>query len=117
MLSQFINFLLFTLLFIPSSQATAQAELEQLIGALQVKYDKLATLAADFTQVYHAPGERVRREQGRLQLKKPGRMRWDYTAPESKLFVCDGKWLYEYVATEKQATRSAVRDSDDLRAP
>ena len=117
MLSQFRNFLLFTLLFVPFSQAAAQTELEQLIGALQAKYDKLSTLAADFTQVYHAPGERVRREQGRLQLKKPGRMRWDYTSPESKLFVCDGKWLYEYVATEKQATRSAVRDSDDLRAP
>src|SRR6476659_6307949 len=56
---------------------SAQTELEQLIGALQAKYDKLTALAADFTQVYHAPGERVRREQGRLLLKKPGRMRWD----------------------------------------
>ena len=117
MLSQFRNFLLFILLFTPVAQATAQTELEQLINALQAKYDRLTTLAADFTQVYHAPGERVRREQGRLLLKKPGRMRWDYTAPESKLFVSDGKWLYEYVATENVATRSAVRDSDDLRAP
>src|SRR5581483_206283 len=76
---------------------TAQTELEQLITALQSKYDKLTTLAADFTPVYHAPGERVRREGGRLLLKKPGRMRWDYTTPESKLFVSDCKWLYEYV--------------------
>lgn len=95
----------------------AQAELEQLINALQAKYDRLNSLAADFTQVYHTPGERARRESGTLLLQKPGRMRWDYTAPERKQFISDGRWLFEYVESEKLATRSAVRDSDDLRAP
>jgi outer membrane lipoprotein carrier protein len=92
-------------------------ELDQLINALQAKYNKLSSLAADFTQVYHAPGERARRESGSLLLKKPGKMRWNYTAPESKQFISDGKWLYEYVAAEKLATRSAVKEANDLRAP
>ena len=95
---------------------TAQNELDAFINALQNKYNKLGALAADFTQVYNAPGERSRRESGRLLLKKPGKMRWDYTAPESKLFVSDGKWLYEYVAAEKLATRVAVKEADDLRS-
>jgi outer membrane lipoprotein carrier protein len=94
-----------------------QTEIDQLIAGLQAKYDKLSTLSADFTQIYNAPGSRSRRESGRVTLKKPGKMRWDYSSPESKLFVCDGKSIYEYVPSEKYATRSSVRDSDDLRAP
>src|SRR5262249_29719742 len=96
---------------------SAQSELDQLINSLQAKYNKLSSLAADFTQVYTAPGERARRESGRLLLKKPGKMRWDYTSPETKLFISDGKWLYEYVPAEKYATRSSVREAGDLRAP
>lgn len=93
------------------------SDLDALISALQTKYDRMNSLAADFTQVYNARGERTRRESGTLLLKKPGRMRWDYLTPERKQFISDGKWLYEYVEAEKLATRSAVRDSDDLRAP
>jgi len=99
------------------TQPGAQSELDQLINALQAKYNKLSSLAADFTQVYTAPGQRERRESGRLLLKKPGKMRWDYTSPETKLFLSDGKWLYEYVPSEKYATRSSIKEAGDLRAP
>ncbi len=101
-----------------TTRAPLQADdLTALLNALQTKYDRLHSLAAEFTQVYNARGERTRRESGTLLLKKPGRMRWDYTTPERKHFISDGKWLYEYVEAEKLATRNAVRDSDDLRAP
>jgi len=100
-----------------SAQSNTQSGLDQLINALQAKYNKLSSLAADFTQVYTAPGQRERRESGRLLLKKPGKMRWDYTSPETKLFLSDGKWLYEYVPAEKYATRSAISEAGDLRAP
>ncbi len=108
------------LVLVLSSSATAvssQAELDQLIKALQAKYNRLSSLAAGFTQIYTAPGERTRRESGHVLLKKPGRMRWDYTSPETKLFISDGKWIYEYVPAERYATRSSVKESDDLRAP
>jgi len=95
----------------------APQELDRLIDALQAKYSRLGSLAADFTQLYAAPGERARRESGRLLLKKPGKMRWDYTAPEPKLYVSDGKVLYEYVPAERLATRTRVKETGDLRAP
>jgi outer membrane lipoprotein carrier protein len=98
-------------------RAAAQSELDQITNALQTKYNKLSSLAADFTQVYTPPGGRAKRESGRLLLKKPGKMRWDYTAPETKLFISDGKWLYEYVPAEKYATRSSVKEAGDFRAP
>jgi outer membrane lipoprotein carrier protein len=103
-----------TLVVLPAS---AQDDLSKLIDALQGKYRRLSTMTADFTQVYTAPGERTRRESGHLVLKKPGKMRWDYVSPEAKLFVSDGKLIYEYVPSEKIATRTKVRESSDLRAP
>lgn len=104
-------------LFISLAWAAPASELEQLITGLQTKYQRLNTLTADFTQTYHAPGERVRRESGQLQLKKPGKMRWAYTTPEAKLYVSDGKTIYEYLPAERTATRTRAKDTDDWRAP
>ena len=108
---------LFLFLFNQYFASAQTSELDQLINALQTKYNKLSALAADFTQIYTAPGERTRQESGHLLLKKPDKMRWDYTIPDSKLFVSDGKAIYEFVPGEKLATRTLVKESDDLRAP
>lgn len=96
---------------------TAGDDLSKLVDALQGKYRRLTTMSADFTQVYTAARERTRRETGRLLLKKPGKMRWEYSSPEVKVFVSDGNVLYEYVPSEKMATRTKVRESSDLRTP
>ncbi len=105
------------LLIGPAPRVVAAPELEQLVTILQTRYLRLSTFSAEFTQLYVAPGERLRRESGRMLLKKPGRMRWDYTAPEVKLYLSDGKQIYEYIPAERVATRTRVSDSTDLRAP
>jgi outer membrane lipoprotein carrier protein len=107
----------FLFLLLPAIATAQTRELDSLVDALQSKYNKLSSLAADFTQIYTGPGERVRRESGRVLLKKPGRMRWDYTSPETKLFLSDGRWIYEYVPAERFATRTSVKESGDMRAP
>lgn len=104
-------------LFFTPFACAQTSEIDQLINALQSKYNGLSTLSADFTQLYTARNERARRESGRLNLKKPGKMRWDYTSPETKLFISDGRTLYEYATADRFATRSSVKESDDLRAP
>lgn len=111
-----LSYFLFSLwlFYVPVS---APSELDQLINGLQEKYQRLSTLTADFTQIYNAPGERTRRESGQLQLKKPGKMRWNYATPEAKLYVSDGKVLYEYLPAERIATRANARQTDDWRAP
>ena len=88
-----------------------------LVDALQRKYDRLSTLSTDFVQVYTGRGERTRRETGRLLLKKPGKMRWDYASPEAKVFVSDGKNIFEYVPSERMATKVSVKESGDMRTP
>lgn len=115
MLKKILAFLF--LLCVCQPMAVGQtSELDQLINGLQTKYNKLASLSADFTQI-HNSGSQSRRESGRVLLRKPGKMRWDYTSPETKLFISDGKTLYEYVPAEKYASKSSIKDSGDMRAP
>lgn len=111
------TFVVAALLLSVPGLVSVDAELDRLVDGLQAKYNRLTSLSAAFVQIHTQPGEGVRRESGRLLLKKPGRMRWDYDGPEKKLYLSDGKSVYEYVSTDGFATRMSLRDSDDWRAP
>ena len=41
-------------------------------------------------------------------IKKPGKMRWEYSAPEKKTFVSDGVKIYSYLPADKQVIVSSV---------
>ena len=36
-------------------------------------------------------------------MKKPGKMRWDYTSPEKKLFVSDGQTMFLYFPDDNRS--------------
>jgi outer membrane lipoprotein carrier protein len=80
------------------------------------RYNHLQTLEADFTEIYQGSGME-RTESGRLWLKKPGKMRWEYRSPEEKLFVDDGRDGWLYLPVEKQVRKSSMKKLDDLRSP
>jgi outer membrane lipoprotein carrier protein len=104
------------LIALANLRADAQ-DLSQLIDGIQAKYSRMKGLAADFQQVYTGRDGRTLRESGHLLLKRPGKARWDYTSPERKLFVSDGKNVYFYVAGERQAAKSSIRASADPQIP
>ncbi|HEV2668942.1 MAG TPA: outer membrane lipoprotein chaperone LolA [Blastocatellia bacterium] len=108
---------LLAFLFFNALAVGAQTEVDRMVNGLQSKYNKISSLSADFTQVHTSRNQRERRESGNLLLKKPGKMKWNYTTPEEKQYISDGKWLYEYVAAEKAVTRSSIKETEDLRAP
>ena len=86
----------------------------EVASALQKKYDGVRDFTADF--VHQAEGGVLRKkttERGTLQVKKPGKMRWDYTSPEKKLFVSDGTKMYLYVPADKQVVVSNVPKADE----
>ena len=58
-----------------------------------------------------------RNESGTLSLKKPGKMRWEYSSPREKLFLSDGKDAWFYVPGDQQVRRTPVKKLDDLRSP
>jgi outer membrane lipoprotein carrier protein len=95
----------------PAAQQYPSGIIEQ----LQKKYARLETVSADFTHIYHAPGSRALRESGFVVFQRPRMMRWEYTTPDEKLFVCDGKMVYFYVPADRQVTRAKIKDVDDLR--
>ncbi len=92
-------------------------DLSALIDGIQAKYSRMKGLAAKFEQVYTGRDGRTMRESGHLLLKRPGKARWDYTSPERKLFVSDGKNVFFYVLGDRQAAKSSVRASADPQIP
>jgi outer membrane lipoprotein carrier protein len=79
-------------------------------------YNKLHSLKAEFTESYDGLGVR-RSESGTLLMEKPGRMRWDYSSPEGKLFLLDGKFAWFYAKGDPHVQRMKAKDLDDLRSP
>lgn len=77
-------------------------------------YNSAKTLEARFEQ-RHTTGGRERVESGRLTLRKPGRMRWDYDG--GKVFLADGKRVWFYQPAANRAEYSELKESEDLRAP
>jgi outer membrane lipoprotein carrier protein len=91
---------------------------EALAKDLQHKYDKVRDFSADFVQTYRGGVLRqTATERGRLIVKKPGKMRWEYRDPERKLFVSDGRKLYSYVPEDRQVLVSDVPDDDHATTP
>src|SRR5688572_8210960 len=85
---------------------------------LQRKYDRVTDFSADFVHSYRGGVlKQQATERGRLLVKKPGKMRWEYTAPEKKLFVSDGRKIYSYVPQDKQVVVSTMPQDDQAPTP
>jgi len=90
----------------------------ELAAALQRKYDTIKDFSADFTHTYEGGVLRKQiTERGHLLVKKPGKMRWDYSAPERKQFVSDGAKMYSYLPQDKQVIESDVPPEDQAGTP
>jgi outer membrane lipoprotein carrier protein len=110
-----------TALLLPAAFAApyaADATAPELAAALQRKYDGVKDFAADFVHAYEGGALRkLITERGKLLIKKPGKMRWEYIAPEQKLFVSDGVKMYSYIPQDKQVIVSSVPTGDDATTP
>ena len=91
-------------------------DLKALIAAVERRYNSARTMEAGFEQAYLSQGRR-RVERGQLSLRKPGRMRWEYTNPAGKLFIADGKYVWMFSPATGKAERAKLKASDDERAP
>lgn len=92
--------------------------IDELIDALQAKYDSVRNFSAAFEQTYAGGVLRTTLvERGTVMIKKPGKMRWRYTSPEEKLFVSDGASLYSYLPIDRQVIVGAVPSGDSVSTP
>jgi outer membrane lipoprotein carrier protein len=96
-----------------AAQTPAAPSAREVAAALQKKYDTVRDFSADF--VHQSEGGLLRKKQtesGVVQVKKPGKMRWEYTSPERKTFVSDGRRTYLYVPADNQVIITPVPDQD-----
>jgi len=96
----------------------ADSTAPELAAALQRKYDGIKDFSADFAHNYEGGVlHKQITERGHLLVKKPGKMRWDYSAPETKQFVSDGVKMYSYIPQDKQVVVATVPPDEDAPTP
>ena len=96
---------------------TGRADTNASVARLEGRYRTPKTLEASFLERYTENGRLVRVEAGTVYFKRPGKMRWDYQAPERNLFLVDGKTAWFYVPADHTATRVPAKESADWRTP
>src|SRR5688572_851123 len=74
-----------------------------LARSLQQEYNRVRDLRASFVQTARGGVLSVRsRGEGTVVVKKPGRMRWDYSKPEKQSIISDGTRLIRYYPDTKE---------------
>jgi outer membrane lipoprotein carrier protein len=96
----------------------AAVNAEALAKALQQRYQTIKDFSADFEHSYRGGALRTQTsERGTVKIKKPGKMRWTYTAPERKEFVSDGLKIYSHIPADRQVLVSDAPADGDVSTP
>lgn len=88
-----------------------------LVARMEARYHSARTLQATFLERYSDNGRTLRNESGIAYFRRPGKMRWQYEAPENDLFLVDGKSAWFYVPADHTVTRVPAKQSTDFRTP
>lgn len=95
----------------------AEPDLGRILKGIENRYNRAQTIEVLFEQTYGGPARNRRVERGELFLRKPGKMRWEYSSPEGKLFVTDGKYAWLYTPSASRVEKTRIKETDDMRAP
>ena len=91
--------------------------LNRTLQAIEDRYNHAQTLEIAFSEGYTAQGKTWKPESGILFLRKPGRMRWQYSSPKGKLFLSDGKFVYLITPDSNKVQKMKAKETEDMRAP
>lgn len=123
--TRWINFILPALLIsglgcasILSGDAAGDNSMDAVARKVQAVYNNLDGFRANFTQtLLNASSEMPLKESGKMMIRKGGFMRWDYSQPEEKHFICDGIKCYMYIPEEEIAQVFPLRNMDAKSVP
>lgn len=86
---------------------------EEVIDRLKSTYREIGDMTADFTQRSSIQGFEEKVFGGRLYLKKPKMVRWDYSKPEKQNIYIRGDKVILYLPGQKQAIVQNLSENPD----
>ena len=100
------------------SVAQTKPSPDTLARSLQQRYQGIRDFSANFVHTYRGAILKTQaKEQGTVVVKKPGMMRFVYTAPEKKEFVSDGHKIYSFIPQDRQVIVSPVPPDNQASTP
>jgi outer membrane lipoprotein carrier protein len=109
---------LVTLIFAGSAVNAVASEEQEALDAIQKQYESVKTITAQFVQKsYVKTMNQTLEARGVVQIKKPGKMKWVYNAPEPQVLVSNDKVLWLYIPDEGQVTKVPVESIYSSNTP
>ncbi|HEV8609504.1 MAG TPA: outer membrane lipoprotein carrier protein LolA [Thermoanaerobaculia bacterium] len=98
--------------------ATVPADASAALDRAMALYSDDAAHTAPFVQIYTPSGfATARRESGTVSIQAPQRVRFDYTAPEKKVFTYDSGEGRFFSPDDKQLTVRRLSEGEKARLP
>lgn len=99
-------------LFALASPAAAAPSLDEVVTSLETVYRETADFSAHFSQETLLPGgSSAEKAAGTVAIKKPSRMRWNFSAPISQEIVLDGTYVWIYQPDQHQVVKRRQADA------
>ncbi|MFM8550889.1 MAG: LolA family protein [Nitrospiraceae bacterium] len=96
----------------------ATEEVRDVVKKLQARYEQTRDLSADFTQTTKIEGFATPiLSSGRMYIKKPGRLRWDYADPNVEEIYVNQNDVKMYVPEHKQVLIGKLTQMAASQAP
>lgn len=104
---------------VPTGAAlAAKPALSDVVKKVQTIYESVKDLKAEFQQQTRYEGfETVVESKGMLQLKKPGKLRWDYRDPAGNQVYVRENQVWIYTPEQKQVIVTAMTQMSDSQLP
>ena len=94
------------------------SEKEDVLDAVQKQYDKTKTFKAKFVQKsYLKIMGQTQIARGEVYIKKPGKMKWDYKAPDPQILTSNDNVVWLYLPEEKQVTKMQMENIYSSNTP
>jgi outer membrane lipoprotein carrier protein len=108
---------LLTLALASVGPACSQEPPTDALTRFEARYRAAKSLSATFLEEYQDNGKVTRKEAGNAYFQRPGKMRWDYEAPEKNVFLVDGKFAWFYSPADRTVEKMPAKSSEDWRTP
>lgn len=83
---------------------------DEVVRRLENRLKSITTLRADFRQFYYSTSSpEPMRGQGQVFIRRPNRMRWEYSSPEKQIFLLKDNNFWLYFPEDKQLIKNAAQ--------